>query len=173
KKLTSYATKTSNKLGSFLRFVRDNFQSGTKTFIIVCKPFQIEHIGLTKFRFKIGTTRKDQSSDVSLCCTDVIAPKTDNLFTRDLMFDAVPNSSASILLTLDIWSFGGMINEIILVPFLQRQTHQPSIYNTWFAKPYVKEIRAVVTVTADSTRREDRCHARSGPPEGGRGGRRR
>lgn len=40
------------------------------------------------------------------------------------MFDAVPNSSASILLTLDIWSFGGMINEIILVPFLQRQASQ-------------------------------------------------
>ena len=70
----------------------------------------------------------------SLCCTDVIAPKTDNLFTRDLMFDAVPNSSASILLTLDIWSFGGMINEIILVPFLQRQTRQPFIYK------YVAEI---------------------------------
>ncbi|KYQ52217.1 hypothetical protein ALC60_08832, partial [Trachymyrmex zeteki] len=138
KKLTSYATKTSNKLGSFLRLVCDNFQSGTKTFIIVRKPFQY------------------------LCCTDVIAPKTDNLFTRDLMFDAVPNSSASILLTLDIWSFGGMINEIILVPFLQRQTRQSSIYNTWFAKPYVKEIHAIVT--ADS-----HCHACSGPPEGGRG----
>lgn len=38
----------------------------------------------------------------SLCCTDVIAPNTDNLFTRDLMFDAVPNSSANILLTRDI-----------------------------------------------------------------------
>lgn len=54
----------------------------------------------------------------------MIAPKTDNLFTRDLMFDAVPNSSASILLTLDIWSFGGMINEIILVPFLQGKVSQ-------------------------------------------------
>lgn len=36
------------------------------------------------------------------CCTDVIAPNTDNLFTRLLMFEAVPNSSANILATRDI-----------------------------------------------------------------------
>jgi hypothetical protein len=35
------------------------------------------------------------------------------------MFDAVPNSSASILLTRDVWSFGGMMSEIMLVPFLE------------------------------------------------------
>lgn len=47
-----------------------------------------------------------------------MAPKTDKRLTRDLMFDAVPNSSANILLTREIWSFGGMINEIMLVPLL-------------------------------------------------------
>lgn len=50
-----------------------------------------------------------------------MAPKTDKRLTRDLMFDAVPNSSANILLTREIWSFGGMINEIMLVPLLQRE----------------------------------------------------
>ena len=34
--------------------------------------------------------------NLSLCCTDVMAPRTDNLFTRDLMFEAVPYSSANI-----------------------------------------------------------------------------
>lgn len=48
-----------------------------------------------------------------------MAPSTDRRFTRDLMLDAVPNSSASILLTRLIWSFGGMISEIMLVPFLE------------------------------------------------------
>ena len=62
------------------------------------------------------------------CCTEVIAPSTDNLFTRDLMLDAVPNSSANILLTLDIWSFGGIIREIMLVPFL-KQTHTQLFIN--------------------------------------------
>lgn len=57
----------------------------------------------------------------NLCCTDVIAPSTDNLFTLDFMFDAVPNSSANILLTRDIWSFGGIIKDIILVPFLDKK----------------------------------------------------
>lgn len=49
----------------------------------------------------------------------MIAPSTERRFTRDLMFDAVPNSSASILLTREIWSLGGMMREIILVPFLK------------------------------------------------------
>ena len=40
----------------------------------------------------------------SLCCTDVMAPRTDSLFTRDLMLDAVPYSSANILDTRAIWS---------------------------------------------------------------------
>ena len=48
----------------------------------------------------------------------MIAPSTDRRFTLDLMFDAVPNSSANILATLEIWSFGGMISEIMLVPLL-------------------------------------------------------
>ena len=76
----------------------------------------------------------------NLCCVDVIAPSTDNLLTLDLIFDAVPYSSlimiiriiiiiimiiiitimiipVNILLIRETWSFGGMIKEIILVPF--------------------------------------------------------
>ena len=33
----------------------------------------------------------------SRCCVDVMAESTESRLTRDLMFDAVPNSSASIL----------------------------------------------------------------------------
>lgn len=44
------------------------------------------------------------------------------------MFDAVPNSSANILATRDIWSFGGIINEIMLVPFLQVEQSQIKVY---------------------------------------------
>ena len=47
-----------------------------------------------------------------------MADNTDSLLTLDLMLDAVPNSSANILLTLAIWSFGGMMREIMEVPFL-------------------------------------------------------
>ena len=47
-----------------------------------------------------------------------MAPSTESLLTRLLMLEAVPNSSANILATLDIWSLGGMISEIILVPLL-------------------------------------------------------
>ena len=54
----------------------------------------------------------------NLCCTDVMAPSTDSLFTRDLILEAVPNSSANILLIREIWSLGGMMSEIIDVPFL-------------------------------------------------------
>jgi len=49
----------------------------------------------------------------------VIAPRTDSLLTRLLMFEAVPYSSASIRLIRAIWSFGGMIREIMLVPLLK------------------------------------------------------
>ncbi len=47
-------------------------------------------------------------------------------FTRDLMLDAVPYSSPSIFAIAEICVFGGMINEIILVPALRG--HQNSIY---------------------------------------------
>lgn len=40
--------------------------------------------------------------NLSLCWTEVMAPRTDNLFTLDLIFEAVPNSSANILLTREI-----------------------------------------------------------------------
>ena len=55
----------------------------------------------------------------SLCCTDVMAPSTDNLLTRLLILEAVPNSSANIFATRAIWSLGGMMSEIMLVPFLE------------------------------------------------------
>ena len=53
----------------------------------------------------------------NLVCAEPIAFSTDNLFTRDLMFDAVPISSVSILFTKFTWPFGGMTREIIEVPF--------------------------------------------------------
>src|SRR5271170_1964484 len=57
----------------------------------------------------------------NLCWVDVMAPKTDSLFTRDLIFDAVPYSSASSFCTRGIWSLGGMMREIMLVPFLNKR----------------------------------------------------
>ena len=45
-----------------------------------------------------------------------MAPKTLNRFTRDLMLEAVPYSSASILLIWDICVPGGMMREIMDVP---------------------------------------------------------
>ena len=54
----------------------------------------------------------------SRCWVDVIADRTDRRLTRDLMFEAVPNSSASILAAREIWSLGGRISEIMLVPLL-------------------------------------------------------
>lgn len=48
-----------------------------------------------------------------------MAPSTLCLLTRDFMFDAVPYSSANIFDTLAIWSLGGMMSEIMLVPFLK------------------------------------------------------
>ena len=38
------------------------------------------------------------------CCAEVMAPSTDCLFTRLLMFDAVPNSSPSIFCTRETWT---------------------------------------------------------------------
>ena len=53
------------------------------------------------------------------CCVEVIAESTERRLTRDLMLDAVPNSSASILAAIEIWDFGGRISDIMLVPLLQ------------------------------------------------------
>lgn len=53
------------------------------------------------------------------CCVDVIAESTESRLTRDLMFDAVPNSSASILAAIETWDLGGRMREIIEVPLLR------------------------------------------------------
>jgi hypothetical protein len=45
-----------------------------------------------------------------------MAPNTESLLTRDLMLDAVPYSSARSFWTRGIWSFGGIMREIMLVP---------------------------------------------------------
>ena len=37
------------------------------------------------------------------------------------MLEAVPYSSANIFAIRDTWSFGGITNEIILVPFLKKR----------------------------------------------------
>lgn len=58
-----------------------------------------------------------------------MAPSTERRFTRDLMLEAVPNSSANIFATRDIWSLGGMINDIMLVPLLKKETD-----DLWAAK---------------------------------------
>lgn len=50
-----------------------------------------------------------------------MAPSTERRFTLDFMLEAVPNSSANIFATREIWSLGGMINEIMLVPLLGRE----------------------------------------------------
>ena len=67
----------------------------------------------------------------NLCCTEVMAPSTDSLLTLLLMFDAVPNSSANILDTRDIWSFGGMISDIMLVPFLEASKYKHLLKILW------------------------------------------
>ena len=69
--------------------------------------------------FKFISTFIPLLYNFNLCCTDVIAPNTDNLLTRLLIFEAVPNSSANIFETRGIWSFGGMMREIMLVPLLK------------------------------------------------------
>jgi hypothetical protein len=48
-----------------------------------------------------------------------MAESTERRFTRLLILLAVPNSSDNILDTREIWSFGGMTREIMLVPFLR------------------------------------------------------
>ena len=55
------------------------------------------------------------------CCVEVIASSTDSRLTRDLMFEAVPYSSASILAANEICDFGGRISEIMLVPLLRAE----------------------------------------------------
>jgi hypothetical protein len=49
----------------------------------------------------------------SFCCVEVIAPKTDNRLTLDLIFEAVPYSSANIFTALETCSFGLLINKIL------------------------------------------------------------
>lgn len=65
----------------------------------------------------------------NLCCTEDIALWTDWRFTRLLILAAVPISSVNILLTIDNCPFWGMINDIMLVPLLQKDTfnHSPLI----------------------------------------------
>lgn len=55
-----------------------------------------------------------------------MAPSTERRFTLDFMLEAVPNSSANIFATREIWSLGGMINEIMLVPLLGREKRNVS-----------------------------------------------
>ena len=55
-----------------------------------------------------------------------------HLFTLLLIFDAVPNSSANILATREIWSFGGMIREIMLVPFLRTRYNMSKKYTEYW-----------------------------------------
>lgn len=55
-----------------------------------------------------------------------MAERTDWRFTRLLMFEAVPYSSASILVTRATWSRGGIMSEIMLVP-LPRALSRPLI----------------------------------------------
>lgn len=55
-----------------------------------------------------------------------MAPSTERRFTLDFMLEAVPNSSANIFATREIWSLGGMINEIMLVPLLGREKRDVS-----------------------------------------------
>lgn len=55
-----------------------------------------------------------------------MAPRTERRFTLDFMLEAVPNSSANIFATREIWSLGGMINEIMLVPLLGRENRDVS-----------------------------------------------
>ena len=51
----------------------------------------------------------------------------ENLFTRDLIFDAVPYSSANIFAIRGIWSLGGITKEIILVPFLKWRENKKQV----------------------------------------------
>ena len=57
-------------------------------------------------------------------CVEPMASSTDCRFTRDLMLDAVPASSVSILLVKLIWPLGGITKEIMDVP-LPRASSRP------------------------------------------------
>jgi len=61
------------------------------------------------------------------CWVEVMADSTDSRFTRDLMLDAVPYSSASILEACAICEPGGRIREIILVPLLRGAWETPGV----------------------------------------------
>lgn len=47
--------------------------------------------------------------NLSRCCVDVMADRTDKRLTRDLILDAVPNSSANIFAARETWSLGAEI----------------------------------------------------------------
>lgn len=49
-KLTANATETSHKLATFLRFVCNDLEGGTKHFVIVRQPFQ-ERLRLDQLHF--------------------------------------------------------------------------------------------------------------------------
>ena len=66
----------------------------------------------------------------NLVCAEPMAFNTDNRFTRDLMFEAVPISSVNILFTKFTCPFGGMTREIIEVPF-PRASVKPLINCAW------------------------------------------
>ena len=48
-----------------------------------------------------------------------MAPRTERRFASNLKLDALPNSSANIFATREIWSLGGMISDIMPVPLLR------------------------------------------------------
>lgn len=64
------------------------------------------------------------------CCVDVIAESTESRLTRDLMFEAVPNSSASILAAMETWDLGGRMSEIMEVPLLRDANEGSRIVST-------------------------------------------
>ena len=80
---------------SLFAFVRDNFPMPLESAVTDLR-FGIYPQNITS---PLGGTRL---YNFSLCWVEVIAPKTDNLFTRDLILDAVPYSSASSFWTRGI-----------------------------------------------------------------------
>lgn len=83
-----------------------------------------------------------------------MAPRTERRFTLDFMLEAVPNSSANIFATREIWSLGGMINEIMLVPLLGREKrnvsrqqsnqHPHTILHVQFSPPSPKDASSLL-----------------------------
>ena len=53
---------------------------------------------------------------LSLCCVDVIAAKTERRLTRDLMFEAVPYSVASMFVACEICERGGLPVHAVRTP---------------------------------------------------------